>query len=129
MCVLACAPCGGISRSAELDKTPSHPPDRQAERQERDGEIDARLDPLEGPEAIRRLVGKVVAAIPLVPGALQGRLCSGGVTADTVGAVPLGNQKATANLPIPSPPGNRRIYIPQRRLFTVRQSTGHATRA
>src|SRR5260370_14515614 len=103
MCVLACAAGAGISRSAGLDKTPSHPPDRQAQRQQRDGEIDARLDPLEGPEAVRRLLGKVVAAISRVPGALQRGFFVGEAAADAVGPVPWSIGKSTANLLILSP--------------------------
>ena len=51
-------------------EAPSHPPHGHAQRQDGDGEVDARLDPLEGPEPARGLVGEVVAAVPIVLGAL-----------------------------------------------------------
>src|SRR5579871_4839682 len=91
----------------------------EAERQEREGGVDASLDPLESPEAVRRLVGEIVAAITVGLGALQGGLCGGGVAPNAVCAVPLGIQEAAANLPILSPQSNRRVILTERRIVAL----------
>lgn len=41
-------------------------PGRQRDRQRRDGEVEAGLHPLEGPEVISGLVSEVVGAIPMI---------------------------------------------------------------
>src|SRR5205807_6749834 len=88
---------------------PLHQEESRAHSQQGEGQVDARLDPLEGPEAVRRLIAQVVAAIPSGLHALQRGLRLRAGATNCLDFVPLSIKEPLSQVPILYPQRNRRL--------------------